>query len=129
MKKKILIPSAIIAILLIGYFIVKGNKNEMGTDIIVPVEFGTFKVEIETTGELEAKSSIPIMGPRSLRNFRIYNLTIQKMVDEGTVVKKGQWIATLDKSEFTGKLQDMQLELDEDRSEYIQVQLDTTLEN
>ncbi len=128
MKKKIIIPSIILAAILVGYFIVKGNKSETGTDIIVPVEVGTFKVEIETTGELEAKNSVPITGPRSLRNFRIYSLTIQKMVDEGTVVQKGEWIATLDKSEFSGKLQDMQLNLDEDRSEYVQVQLDTTLE-
>ena len=128
MKKKLLITLSVFAVLLVGYFIVKGNKGAETNDVIVPVDFGVFKVEIETTGELEAKSSVPIKGPTNLRNFRIYNLTIQKIVDEGTVVSKGQWIANLDKSEFQTKISDKQIELDKATSQFTQVQLDTMLQ-
>jgi HlyD family secretion protein len=63
-----------------------------------------------------------------LRQFRIYSVSIQDIVDEGTVVNRGDWIATLDKSEFNSKLQDEQLDLEQKQSEFIQVQLDTTLQ-
>jgi HlyD family secretion protein len=43
-------------------------------------------------------------------------------------LNRGEWIATLDQSEFNSKLQDEQLELEQKQSEYIQVQLDTTLQ-
>lgn len=117
-----------IVVITVGYFLVQGNSNEETADIVVPVKTGRFTVEIETSGELEAKNSVPINGPSSLRNFRINSLTIQDIVDEGTIVRKGQWIATLDKSEFQGRLQDKQIELDGDQSQYVQVQLDTTLQ-
>jgi multidrug resistance efflux pump len=68
------------------------------------------------------------MGPAGLREFNIRSVSIQDIVDEGTVVRKGDWIATLDKSEFYSELQNEQLELEQKQSEYIQVQLDTTLQ-
>ncbi|MBL7849319.1 MAG: efflux RND transporter periplasmic adaptor subunit, partial [Cyclobacteriaceae bacterium] len=89
---------------------------------------GQFRVEIETTGELEAKNSVKIMGPQQLRNFQIWQVTIQNIVDEGTVVKKGDWIATLDRSEFQKKYVDKQIELEKANSKFIQTQLDTMLQ-
>ena len=128
MKKKLFIGVGIVVILVAGYFFLNGKTTDGSVEVIVPVKNGRFAVEIETSGELEAKNSVPIKGPGSLRNFRIYNLTIQSIIDEGTVVQKGQWIATLDKSEFQGRLQDKQIELDQDNSQYVQTQLDTTLQ-
>jgi len=128
MKRNLIISLVVVVIVLVAFLIVKGNKGDDTNDIVVPVESGMFKVQIETTGELEAKNSVPIKGPNSLREFRIYNLTIQDIVDEGTVVNKGQWIATLDKSDFQGRLQDKQIEMDKANSQYVQVQLDTTLQ-
>jgi len=128
MKKNLIIGASVIAVLLIAFFVVKGNKTSETADIITNVKTGPFKVEIETTGELEAKNSVKIMGPAGLREFRIFNTTIQSIVDEGTVVKKGDWVATLDRSEFQTKLNDKIIELDRENAEYVQTQLDTTLE-
>ena len=128
MKKKLLIALSVFLVALVGYFIATKSKDTETSEVIVPVNFGTFKVEIETTGELEAKSSVPIMAPSGLREFRIYNLTIQRIVDEGTVVAKGAWIADLDKSEFQTKISDKQIELDKANSQYTQIQLDTMLQ-
>jgi multidrug efflux pump subunit AcrA (membrane-fusion protein) len=49
-------------------------------------------------------------------------------VDEGTVVKKGDWIATLDRSEFQKKFAEKQIELEKANSKFTQTQLDTTLQ-
>ena len=128
MKRNLIIGAGVVVVLLIAFFVVKGNKTNETADIITNVKTGPFKVEIETTGELEAKNSVKIMGPAGLRDFRIFQTTIQSIVDEGTVVSKGDWVATLDRSEFQTKLNEKTIELDRENAEYIQTQLDTTLE-
>ncbi len=128
MKKNLIIGAGIAVVLLVAYFVVKGNKTGETSDIIVSVKTGPFKVEIETTGELEAKNSVKILGPTSLREFGIWQVIVQSIVDEGTVVKKGEWVATLDRSEFQTKLNDKKIELEKENAEYVQTELDTTLE-
>ena len=55
-------------------------------------------------------------------------MAIQNIVDEGTVVKKGDWVATLDRSQFQQKFNEKQIELEKANSKYVQTQLDTTLQ-
>jgi len=105
-----------------------GSSGSEETSIIVDVERGEFVVEVATTGELEAKNSTKISGPNNLRNFRIYQISVQSIIPEGTVVQKGDFVASLDPSELNTKIQDRQLELDEEEAEYEQTQLDTTLQ-
>ncbi|MDZ7646069.1 MAG: HlyD family efflux transporter periplasmic adaptor subunit [Cytophagales bacterium] len=112
----------------IGYFVFKGDNSSDAASIMAAVKQGEFRVEIETTGELEAKNSVKILGPQSLRNFQIWQVTIQNIVSEGTVVKKGDWVATLDRSEFQNKFSAKQIELDKASSKFNQTQLDTTLQ-
>lgn len=128
MKRKLIIGSTVVLVVLVGYFIVKGSKNKDAVDILVPVEKGLFQVEVETTGELEAKNSVIIYGPRKLRDYRIHQVKIDKIIEEGTEVKKGDWIATLDRSDLMNKIQDAQLEVDKEQSQFTQTKLDTTLQ-
>jgi len=128
MKRKILISVTVVVVLFVGYFIVKGGKNTDAVDILVSAEIGKFQVDVETTGELEAKNSVSIYGPTKLRQFRIHQVKIDQIVEEGTEVKKGEWIATLDRSELMNKIQDSQLELDRELSQFTQTKLDTTLQ-
>lgn len=128
MKRNLIISAVVVVVLLIAYFVVSGNKQGEVSFLMANVQKGPFKVEIETTGELEAKNSVKINGPAGLRDFRIYQITIQKIVDEGTIVQKGDWVATLDRSEFESRFGDMQINLDRENAEFIQTQLDTTLE-
>jgi len=128
MKKKIGISAVVLVILLVGYFAVKGSKDKNSTDIMVPVKQGMFEVSVETTGELEAKNSVKIYGPTKLRDFRIHQVKIDQIVEEGTEVKKGEWIATLDRSDLMNKIQDAQLEVDKEMSQFTQTRLDTTLQ-
>lgn len=127
-KRNVIFGAVIVVVALTAFMIVrKGDKTE-SSEILANVQHGTFRVEIETTGELEAKNSVKILGPSTLRDFRIWNVTIQNIIDEGTVVKKGDWVATLDKSEFQGRYTEKQIELEKAQSKYVQVQLDTTLQ-
>jgi hypothetical protein len=128
MKRNITIGSGVFAILIIGYFALSGSRKGDAVDIMATVKRGTFKVEIETTGELEAKNSIKIQAPTRLREYRVNNLTIQNIVIEGTVVEKGDWIATIDRSEFQGRIKDKEIELEKAQATFVQTQLDTTLQ-
>lgn len=128
MKKYTYIFLSLIALIIILFFAFRGTGENETNEIIIPVKTGKFVVDITTTGELEAKNSVKILGPVRLRDFRIYNITINDIVNEGTVVKKGDWIANLDRSEFNTKLQDKQIEVEKAQSQYIQTQLDTALQ-
>ncbi len=128
MKKKLIMGTGALAVLLTAFFVIRGNQKIDPSDILSEVKQGEFRIEIETTGELEAKNSVKILGPQALRNFQIWQVTIQDIVAEGTVVKKGDWIATLDRSPFQDKFTAKQIEMDKVNSKFLQTQLDTTLQ-
>jgi HlyD family secretion protein len=127
-KKKLLIPAGIVTVLIGVWIVFSGNKAGDNSDIITTAKTGPFKVEIETTGELEAKNSVKILASTAVRDFDIWNMTINSIVDEGTVVKKGDWVASLDPSQFQGKYNQKQIELEKANSKFTQTQLDTTLQ-
>jgi HlyD family secretion protein len=128
MHKKILFAAIGIIVLSVGYFIMRKGASGDTSDIITHVKRGPFRIEIETTGELEAKNSVKILGPTQLRDFRIWQVVIQSIVDEGTIVKKGDWVASLDRSEFQNRFNEKQIELEKENAEFVQIQLDTTLQ-
>ncbi len=129
MKRNRIISISVAVVVIISLFIVfRGGSSGKENDIIVEVKNGPFEVEIITTGELEAKNSVKILGPSGLRNYHIWQVSILDIIDEGTYVKKGQFVASLDKSELTNKLNEAQIELDKKQSQYTQTQLDTTLQ-
>ncbi|MEX2566783.1 MAG: efflux RND transporter periplasmic adaptor subunit [Cyclobacteriaceae bacterium] len=127
--KKNLIYVAIGSIVVIAalYFFFSSGGPGSSNDILASVRKGEFKVEITTSGELEALRSVQIFGPAEARRFRIGNFTIDKMVDEGTVVEKGDFICSIDKTELFGRLEDRKLDLEQTRAQYEQIRLDTSL--
>jgi len=111
-KRNLIIGGAVIAVLAVSYFFIREKKASGAADIMATVKRGEFRTEIETTGELDAKNSVKILGPTQLREFQIYEVPIQSIIDEGTVVKKGDWVANLDKSTFQSKFSEQQINLD-----------------
>jgi len=126
-KRNLWIVVGSIAVVVLIYVLTSTVESE-NIGILVPVEKGEFVVDVTTTGELEAKNSVEILGPQGTRNYRIWNMTIQEIIDEGTFVKKGDFVASLDPTELTTKIKDSELELEKIESQYIQTKLDTTLE-
>ncbi len=124
-KKIVLIASAII-LLIIGYYYF-GVSGEDDISLTTQVEKGTFINEVYISGEAQSTSSKKILGPTGTRRYQIYQLKIQDLVPEGTVVKKGGYIGKLDPSEVNGKINDAMLNLESAQSKYTQQQLDTTL--
>ncbi len=128
MKKQLTIGiGVILAVIIVMYFIF-GSDGTATETIKVKVQSGEFKIAVTTTGELEAKSSEKIYGPSKLRNVRIWNVKIEDIVPDGTVVDSGDYVASLDKAELTNKMKDQELELEQLETQFTKTRLDTTLE-
>lgn len=96
-------------------------------DILVSPRNGKFKMLVTTTGELQAKRSVEIYGPRGAQKAQIYQLKISNIVDEGTVVEKGEYVAQIDQSDLMSKIAERKIDLEKAESQYIQAKLDTAL--
>ncbi|MFO8129968.1 MAG: efflux RND transporter periplasmic adaptor subunit [Bacteroidales bacterium] len=127
-KKKIIIGVLSAVILFIVLLIVFTSGQEETKNLKVEVEKGQFRINVTTTGELEAKKSEKIYGPRGLRNFRIWEIKIEDIIPDGTVVDSGDYVARLDKTELTNKLKDQEIDLEQSETQYTKTRLDTTLE-
>ncbi len=125
-KKKIayILGTIILLIIAYSYF---NSSSDSDVSLTAKVVKGTFLNEVFISGEAQSTSSKEINGPSNARRFNIYQIKIQDLVAEGTVVKKGDYIGKLDASEVNGKLNDAQLNLEKAESKYTQQKLDTTL--
>lgn len=98
MRKKFIISVTIFLVLIIsGFIIYKGSKKET---ILLKAEVkrGLFEILVYTSGQLEAENSVNIVVPENLRdrNIRIHEIKITDLIEEGTVVDSGDYVASLD---------------------------------
>lgn len=126
MTKKI-IYSVLAIGALISLWAFFGRDTGEETDLFVNVEKGDFEVLVTTTGELQAKNSIRIRGPRGAQTIQVWNLNIQSLVPEGTIVNKGDLVAELDRSDVMTRMQNAQLEVQQAESQLEKAQLDSAL--
>ena len=129
MIKKLLLP--LIAVLVIGavayYFIGNDETVDTGDNILTTVKQGKFEVYVNSTGELQAKKSEKIRGPKGMRAAGIWQTQIADLVAEGTVVKEGDYVGRLDRSELDGKIQNVASEIEKIESQLLQAKLDTAI--
>jgi multidrug efflux pump subunit AcrA (membrane-fusion protein) len=110
MKRKNIIISGIVALLVIVILIVvyKVRSRNDVANLFAEAQKGAFDIIVTTTGELQAKNSIDIPGPElaQSRNIRAADIKITDLVPEGTEVKVGDYVASLDKTTFDNSLKD-----------------------
>ena len=94
------------------------------------VKSGPFELSLEVKGEIQGKNAIVISLPDELKHndLRIYQLKIKDMVEEGTAVKAGDWVATLDAAEITQQIQNNQQDLDKRRAELNDAKIDSSIQ-
>ena len=127
MNKKLIIALSAVVIIIIAFFTFRGSGTTESIEIMTEAQSGEFVIAITTTGELEAKNAIKITGPSGLRAARLWNVKIDQLVEEGTVVKKGDFVASLDASELSDRLRETENEYQQSLSQYTQTKLDTAL--
>ncbi|MCB0759885.1 MAG: efflux RND transporter periplasmic adaptor subunit [Flavobacteriales bacterium] len=102
--------------------------SEGDVDIKARAERGDLDIVVAVTGEIEAKESTMIMGPEGMRQARIWQVKITDLVPEGTFVKEGEYVATLDRNEVATKMKESQTELEKVQAQLTQAKLDTALD-
>jgi len=117
----------VIAFLAIAYFLFFNESIVNSPEIWVKPSFGDFNTQVTTTGELQAKSSIEIRGPGRVNTIGIYEMTISKLIPEGTVVKKGDFVAELDQGQIITKMKEVEINLEKLLSQYTLSTLDSSL--
>ncbi len=110
MMKRTIIISAIVAVVAIIVLILIGRSASRKdiSNLYAEAQKGEFDIIVTTTGELQAKRSTDITGPdfAQSRMIRAMDIKITDMVPEGTEVKKGDYVATLDRTSFDNSLKD-----------------------
>ena len=106
----ILITSAIFFVFIINSF--KKNKSKDISDFIVLVEKGILSDSINSSGEVKAIRTSNI-GPRK------QGIIKEIKVSEGDLVEKGQILASLDDEDFIYKIEELELNLEKQKSEFL----------
>ena len=120
----------IVAALGIGAYFTFGRSAAKVQSRVITTEVnkGPFKIFVNATGELKAKKSVKVRGPQGMRSVGIYQTTMPQLVPEGTLVKKGDFVASLDKTELASKMQEVQTEMEKIQTQLEQAKIDTTIE-
>ncbi|HEX8725920.1 MAG TPA: HlyD family efflux transporter periplasmic adaptor subunit [Gemmatimonadaceae bacterium] len=95
--------------------------------LVTSVKHGDFKVLVTTSGELRARQFVQISAPQGAMQAQIYQMKIATLVPEGTVVKAGDVVATLDRATVAPKLAEVTLAVQKAQAQYEQAMLDSTL--
>jgi multidrug efflux pump subunit AcrA (membrane-fusion protein) len=86
-----------------------------------------FEISVSNSGELIAEKSVEIMGPQMVQgrrnmggggghnNMRMVDLKIQDIVPEGTMVREGEYIAQIDRTQYDNSLKDARETLQKER--------------
>lgn len=127
MSKKILIPLGVLLLLAAAFYFLSDQGADEEQDLMTNVKRTDLKIDVTVSGELQARNSVNIMGPTGLRNARIYQVKIDDIVPEGTVVAKGEYVARLDNSELSNKIREEELEVEESLNRFEQTRIDTAI--
>ncbi len=130
MKKNIIVIS-LVAVAAVIVMIVVGRLTRK-TDLSLlfsEVKHGDFEIVVTTTGELQAENSTDIKGPDGLqsRNIRFGGIKIQDLIPEGTEVREGDYIATLDKSSADNTYKEELDNQEKYETALLKIELDTTI--
>ena len=109
MKRTLIITGIIVVVAIIVLIVIsKVSSKKDVANLYAEAQKGQFDIVVTTTGELQAKKSTDISGPEftQSRNIRAMDIKITYMVPEGTEVKEGDYVATLDRTSFDNSLKD-----------------------
>lgn len=130
MKKTLIISGIVVVVAIIALVIINRlTRKEDISLLFVEAKQGVFEIVVTTTGELQAENSTDIRGPEGLgsRNMRFRDIKIQDLIPEGTVVKEGDYVATLDRSDADNTYKDELDRLEAAQNDYNMKKLDTTI--
>lgn len=129
MKKKPLLFILPAGIVLVVVLVIILTRKESAPEITAKVMRGPFEILVYSTGQLESENSENILIPEIMndRQTRISSLTITDMVDEGTLVDSGDYVATLDHQAVEEQIKLAMDDMEKALSEFEDSKIDSNL--
>lgn len=129
MPRKLFLPALLLlAISVAAYFGFNRTQTPQQEELYYTTAEGNFPVRVMATGELDSRQSVKIRGPQGMRAAGIYETTLSDLVAEGTILKKGDYVAALDRTELANKMSTTQTELEQAQTQLEQAKIDTAIE-
>lgn len=127
--KKSIIFLIVSVIIVAALFILLSGSKETVTYVTAEAQKGSFEVLVYTSGQLEAENSEKILIPEELsgRNVRIYDIKITDLIEEGTQVEAGDYVASLDHKAVEEVLASARLELEQAMNDFEDAKMDSNL--
>ncbi len=127
-NKKLLYGIGGALLLLILWWMFSPSSAEgISKSMITKVVKGNLPIEVIATGELKARNSQNIYAPSLLRSLGVSQIKISNMASEGTILKEGDFVASLDPSEIGSKLSQLEIDKEQKLSDLKSAKLDTSL--
>lgn len=129
MKTKKLFFLLLIPVFLLILYAIFSSGSDDQTALKTVVRRGEFQVKIYSSGQIESenKQDIPVPEKLSDRNLQIWSLKITELVEEGTAVDSGDFVARLDPEAVQVQIRKVQDEMDKLYSEYQDAKIDSNL--
>jgi len=129
MNKKLWLTIAAVITVMLLIFIVFSRPESENNALTATVMRGPFEILVYSTGQLESENSDNISIPEKMndRQTRISSLTITDIVEEGTYVDSGDYVATLDHQAVQEQLKAALDDLERTLSEYEDSKIDSNL--
>lgn len=111
MKKTIITTGIVVFAGFVLLFVLNSLTSKSKTQKeYAEVQKGEFEIAVTGAGELIAEKSVDIKGPELAmgRDIRFMAIKIQDLIPEGTVVKEGDYVATLDRTDLNNNMKDAQ---------------------
>ncbi|MEM6380567.1 MAG: efflux RND transporter periplasmic adaptor subunit [Bacteroidota bacterium] len=128
--RKFIMPGLIglVGLTLVYLLFFKTEDKQQETEVFHTVKKESFPIHVVATGELDSKKSVKIRGPQGMQAAGIYRTTISDLAAEGTQLKAGDYVATLDRTELANRMGDIQVEIDKIETQLEQAKIDTAIE-
>ena len=127
-SRRFLIALAIVVLAVPAVWLMARTKGPTDSSVVARVTKGDFSVTVTSTGELRAPKAVKIMGPANLQQAEQYSpIKISMLQPEGTIVKEGDIVATLDRAQIAQKMTDVTLAMQKADADMESASLDSAL--
>lgn len=127
LSRRMLVIVVVVILAVPGAWLLARGPAVDDNALVARVKRGPFVVSVTTSGELRARQFVQITAPAGAQQAGAYQMKIQSIVPEGTIVKQGDVVAELDRSTLANKLAEVTLALQKAEAQYEQAMLDSTL--
>lgn len=126
-SRRSLVVTGVLAVVIIAAWMLTSRDAPADSSITARATRGEFMVPVTTSGELRARQFVQITAPANAQQAGAFQMRIQSLVPEGTIVRAGDVVAEIDRSTLATRMNDVTLAVQRADAQMEQAMLDSTL--